>query len=503
MFTMSFIRKIKRGNYTYLAEVENQWIDGKCVQKHLRYIGKEENGKSVIASSISHAEVEQVKIYGPLLVLHHLANKIKLQEYLGKNYKEILCLVYAHCLDYSSINQMPQWFEKTCLDVLLELPSISEEKLLRALDSIENQDNIFKIENDIFNSTRLRYSLKNSGVIYDVTNTYLYGEKCQLGKYGHDKEGIRGRPLIQIALGVTRAEGIPIFHRTFHGNIHDAKTLEDILTSFKENKIPKSFIVFDRGITSENSVKSLKNMGWEVIGGIALRGNYRKLLQNVIREKNFVSLENRVRMNNTVWYIISQPFAMGEITGQLAWCYNEKLGKDIRESRYDEIEYARECIKNRKPIKDKLQQYFDKKGNLRYDVIKNQEEFDGFSCIFTTKKMTKEELLKIYFGDKDIVEKAFQSLKGVVKLRPVRHWLYNRVIAHVFICYLAYLLLSLMRYHLSSISMSPMEALKELDTMYRVYLRDGKKNFRIDKTVLLTKKQEAILRAFDKRLLKT
>ena len=39
---MSFIRKIKRGNSVYLAEVENHRnAEGKVVQKHIRYIGKQ------------------------------------------------------------------------------------------------------------------------------------------------------------------------------------------------------------------------------------------------------------------------------------------------------------------------------------------------------------------------------------------------------------------------------------------------------------------------------
>ncbi len=41
MYTMSFIRKIKRAGRVYLAEVENQWVNGKCVQRHIRYVGRE------------------------------------------------------------------------------------------------------------------------------------------------------------------------------------------------------------------------------------------------------------------------------------------------------------------------------------------------------------------------------------------------------------------------------------------------------------------------------
>lgn len=36
---MSFIRKIKQRGKIYYAEVENVWIDGKCVQKHIRSLG--------------------------------------------------------------------------------------------------------------------------------------------------------------------------------------------------------------------------------------------------------------------------------------------------------------------------------------------------------------------------------------------------------------------------------------------------------------------------------
>ena len=36
---MSFIREIRRGNRIYLSEVESKRINGKVVQRHIRYIG--------------------------------------------------------------------------------------------------------------------------------------------------------------------------------------------------------------------------------------------------------------------------------------------------------------------------------------------------------------------------------------------------------------------------------------------------------------------------------
>lgn len=40
---MSFIRTIKKGNKVYYAEVENERINGKVVQRHIRYVGKDPN----------------------------------------------------------------------------------------------------------------------------------------------------------------------------------------------------------------------------------------------------------------------------------------------------------------------------------------------------------------------------------------------------------------------------------------------------------------------------
>src|ERR1035441_5352497 len=81
--------------------------------------------------------------------------------------------------------------------------------------------------------------------------------------------------------------------------------------------------------------------------------------------------------------------------------------------------------------------FFNPRGQLLATELAATEEFDGYSCIFCTRAMPQDKMLSLYF-DKDVVEKAFRSLKGITQLRPVRHWLTERVHAHVFLCYLAY-----------------------------------------------------------------
>jgi transposase len=190
------------------------------------------------------------------------------------------------------------------------------------------------------------------------------------------------------------------------------------------------------------------------------------------------------------------------VKGTLALCYNRRKAIDLRESRYDEIQNAQELLTKKKQIKIGLEIFFDKKGRLIKEELKNAEEFDGYFCLFTTRKLSKNEMIRLYF-DKDIVEKAFRCLKGITQLRPIRHWLYNRVTAHVMICYLSYALLIFLKQYLKKLNMSPEKALQHLDSMYKVYMKDTKKNFKISRIVTLTKIQKDILRAVDKKLIKS
>jgi transposase len=500
---MSFIKRFTKGKKIYLAEVESKRVQGKVVTRYIRYIGKEVDGKTVLSTSMSDIQVDQVKLHGPLLALNHVAQEIGLHDHLGRFAPEILSMVYAHCLDYESINQMPAWFERTDLNVLLNLEGVTEERLLRALDALTEQDiDPDALQRNIFESVRKKYKIKDTGIIYDVTNTYLYGKKCPMGKEGHDKEGVRGRPLIQIGLAVTKEAGIPVFHKTFDGNIHDSKTFQDVITSFRQYRLkPGGIVIYDRGIASGRNLLDVRALKWDTLCGFASNPKLEKLWRPILSGGHLVEFDNRVRLNETIFYIAIKAYELDGVKGELALCFNEQKRRRLKESRYDEVDEARELLKQKKAVKAGLEKFFDRKGQLLKDKLAEAEEFDGCSFVFCTRHLPKEEMIRLYF-DKDLVEKAFHGMKGITHLQPIRHWLASRVKAHVSICYLSYLLLSLLKYRLRKIRMSPVEALRELGTMYKVYLRDSQGIFKISRVVTLTKKQELILKAIDKKLIK-
>lgn len=183
-------------------------------------------------------------------------------------------------------------------------------------------------------------------------------------------------------------------------------------------------------------------------------------------------------------------------------CLNNTLRLKTKESRHDEISHAHKQLSEKKRIKDGLKKYFDANDKVVLSRIEQAELLDGFSCLFCTNKtLATHDILRLYY-EKDLVEKAFRTLKGVTNLQPIRHWLYNRVTAHIFICYLSYLILSLMKYKLKKIAISPIMAIETLQSLFSVYIKDEKNNLFITKCVAPNKLQVSIMKAINPYILR-
>jgi len=495
---MVFIRKIKRGKYTYLAEVENKWVNGKVVQKHIRYVGRELNGNPILSGSLANAQVMKVTIWAPLLVLDTIAKQINLSETLGDYGEFLLSMAYAHCLNPKSVNKMEDWYKRTDLHRMLNIADVSEKKLYNAMDSITDKKSEC-IQRKIFRSVQEVYNLKPKGYFFDVTNVYFYGTECKIAKKGHNKEG-GNKPQVQIGLAVTEEEGIPIFHRTFEGNIFDARVLSDIMTSFHEFNIKDTFLIWDKGVSSEVNILDAKRTGFNIICGLAIKQNLKKKVDELIEKKKFIQLKNRVRLQNAVMYCIKQKYTYGKVKGYIVLCFNEETARINRERRIDNVHRAKELIDKKKPIPQGVQKYFKDK-EINESALLTAQKYDGYTVLFSTKELPIAKIVKPYF-EKDKVEKAFRSLKSVLGLRPIKHWLEERVKSHIFVCYLAYLLTSLLEHKLRKTDFTAISALDKLTSAYKVYLRDPKTKNEFEKNVMLTTDQEKIIKAVDKKFLK-
>jgi len=497
---MSFIRKVKVGDKTYLAEVKSVREGDKVRQQFIRYVGREINGKRILSGSAEEIEVTGVKIWAPLIVLDKLAKQINLSELLGSEGEYLLSMVYAHCLEPKSVNHMADWFVRTDLHNILRIRDVSEKKLYNALDSIDEK-NLSVIQKKIFRSVTDVYKLQPKGYFFDVTNVYFYGTECCIAKKGHNKEGSH-HPQVQIGLAVTKEEGIPIFHKTFEGNIFDARTLQDFLVEFHELNIEDVTLVWDRGVTSEVNIIDAGKAGFEVICGLAIKQDVQKKVDELLSQKgNFTQIKNRVRLKNTILYCVKQKYHYGDVKGQLILCFNEEKARINKEKRIDQVNRAQKLLLKRKPISDGMKKFFNDDCSIKENEIRESQKYDGCSVIFSTQDLPVDEIVKPYF-EKDKIEKAFRSMKSVLGLKPIKHWLEERVKSHIFICYLSYLLISLLETKLKKTEISAVTALDKLSTAYKVSLKNKKTKNEFDKVVTLSTEQEKIIKKVDKSILK-
>ena len=446
---MTFIRKIKKKSGTYLAEVKSYRENGKIKQKVIRYLGKEVNGKPAKKITSADIKIKNVKRSLDVLAIDKLAEQLTIKSI---NNKYLLSLIYSQLLEKRSINKLEEWMEYTEIPEILKINNLSTKNLYESLTEIPEGEfiNIDKNMHVIFNQIE---EIKDVAVI-DVTDTYFEGKSLDIKKR-KGKDG-KVRRLVQIGLATSFTNGFPIFHKQYQGNLPGVHILKDMSLEVKEMGL--NSIIMDRGMMSLENLKLISSLELSLIAGLR-KNNY--LIENFIYKidkEEIYSLKNMVRLKNTKVFIKTFDY----LNGKLIAVYNPSI----------------ELIKKN--------QNFEKGFDSSKDL--------GFSLIFHNTNYSPEEVVKKYY-QKEIIERAFKQMKGILNLRPIRVWLTDHIEGHIKICYLAYAILSLMNYKLKKLKVSAIDALDSLKYGYKVKLFDKTNNFEWDLIVPLKPKQKDILGA--------
>jgi transposase len=297
-------------------------------------------------------------------------------------------------------------------------------------------------------------------VLYDVTSSYYEGKTCPLARFGHDRDGKTGLPIIVYG-ALTDADGRPVAVQVYPGNTGDPKTVPDqVETLTKRFGLSRVVLVGDRGMLTQTQIDVLKKhpgLGWIS----ALRsGSIRRLLADGLLMKNDLEAQRLAE--------ITSPEFPGE---RLVACYNPQLAEQRRQKRQDllaatqaELEaLAARVAKSAKPPETaaeigvragkiinhyKMAKHFIltiRDGHLgwarKQDAITNEELLDGIYVIRTSEpadRLTAADGARSY-KRLALVEQAFRCLKGIdLLVRPIHHRTADRVRAHILLCLLAY-----------------------------------------------------------------
>lgn len=303
-----------------------------------------------------------------------------------------------------------------------------------------------------------RHLQQGGMALFDLSSTWMEGKSCPLTKFGHSRDKKKGLPQIEFGL-LGDTEGRPIAIRVFDGNTSDSKSFIDAISVVREQfGLTNLTMVGDRGMITQARIadlKALPGMSWitalRAPAIAALAADDGPLQMSLFDTQNFAQ--------------ITDPRYPGE---RLVCCRNPALAEE-RARKREELLAATEQhldkivaavtkgrlhgadkigIKLGKIInKHKVGKHFitaitDDTFSYRRndDKITTEAALDGIYVIRTgldDQKLDQAGVIRAYKNLAHI-ERDFRSIKSDdLSLRPIRHYLPDRVKAHLFICMLA------------------------------------------------------------------
>jgi transposase len=421
---------------------------------------------------------------GPWLALQ-LIEQLRLDEFLTKQLPQgrervpwsltAMILVIARLLDPSSeLHIAEQWYHKTSLPELLGVSAdcVDDNRLYRGLDALLPHKNALEVhlKNRLGELFRLEYDL----LLYDVTSTYFEGQaksnpQAQRG-YSRDKRSECKQ--VCIGLVVSRC-GMPIGYEVFAGNTADVTTVEEIVGKMEQRYGKSNRIwVMDRGMVSESNLAFLRQGDRRYIVGTPksmLKKFEQEILQagwHQIRDGLEVKLchpprdedSGEVDPDQQETFILCRSRERAEKDAQIVRRFEARIEQRLKTMRERCEKQHRDPMKVEREVGRLLGQntraarLFDvtvsrtDSGAARLDWKKNkplqewQELADGCYLLRTNvRDWSDEELWKAYVQLTE-AEAAFRIHKSDLSIRPIWHHKEDRAQAHIFVCFLAYVL---------------------------------------------------------------
>ena len=297
-------------------------------------------------------------------------------------------------------------------------------------------------------------------VLYDLSSSYVEGRCCPLAQRGYSRDGKKGT--LQIVYGLLCApDGCPIAVEVFEGSTGDPATLAPQIDKLRRRfGLDRVVLVGDRGmITQARLREDVIPAGLDWI--TALRAPDIKALA----EAGHLQLD---LFDERDMAVIASPDFPGE---RLIVCRNPALAGERTRKRNDLlaaterdlVALAARVRRKRAPLRGadrigmalgavfnrhKMAKHFDVEITDNSFAFQRKQAWiaaeaarDGIYIIRTNLAAEAMDDARVVSSYKSLaqVERAFRCIKTVdLEIRPIYHWLGDRVRAHVFLCMLAY-----------------------------------------------------------------
>lgn len=523
-----YVRVSKSGSRSYLQIVEGYRDEaGRVKQKVIANLGRLDKMGEKDLSALIHGlqravgrpetlpeppKFDTAKAFGDIWVLHQLWHELGLSDALRRALRSsrrqfdaealVRAMVFNRLIDPTSKIGVVEWLRAETSMPGIDPEAVHHMQLMRAMDALE--ENKDAVEQAVANQLHPLLDKDLSVVFYDVTSVRIHGTaqlEDDLRAYGQSKDihGI-GR---QFALGVIQtAEGLPIAHEVFEGNVAETRTLVPILQRLQKRfALRRIVIVADRGLLSLDNVAALEELGRaqgvcvdyilavparrysafaEILREVqpALDSADGPVDQDVItetlwEERRLVIAHNAARAAEQTaarQSIIAELDALGDALARKLDAQDAgENGRGRRSS--DRGAYQR----FHKALLEKQMTRFIKTDlgspSFTYSVdeeaLEQAERLDGKLLLVTSlSDMTPEEVVHRYRSLADI-ERGFRVLKSEIEIAPVYHRLPDRIRAHALVCFLALVLYRILRMRLRA-AQSPVSPSRLLKSLSRI-----------------------------------
>jgi transposase len=376
----------------------------------------------------------------------------------------LVLIICRLCNPSSELYIAEHYYRKTALPDLLGIPAgkVYDQRLYRALDKLLPHKEA--LEKHLKDRLGTLFDLKYDLLLYDVTSTYFEGE-CQanpMAQRGYSRDKRPDCKQVCIGLVVSKC-GMPLGYEVFAGNRNDVKTWQTIVTTM-ESRYGKADRIWcgDRGMMSQENLAFMQSENRKYIIGASkasLKKFERQLLQDdwqTIRDGLEVKLCPSPDGNQETYILCrsrdrrEKERAMHQRFEQRIETALEKLQTSCEKRRYKKEVIDRRVgsimAKNSRAAGLFEVRVKQTDSGATLDWSKNEswrtwaELNEGCYLLRTNvSNWSAEDLWQAYIQLTE-AEAAFRIHKSDLRVRPVWHQKEDRVLAHILVCFIAYVL---------------------------------------------------------------
>jgi transposase len=423
--------------------------------------------------SISNVSLTQGKSAGAVWLVYQIAKRLGIEQALGKSRPGKLALwqVISRVIDQGSRLSSVRLAGYSIVGEVLGLKkSFNEDDLYRNQEWITKKQD--QIERHLFKSRHRKVNL----FLYDVTSSYLEGEKNELSNWGYNRDKKRNKK--QIVIGLLCDElGEPVSIKVYKGNTQDTKTFKDqIIKTAKQFNCKRVTFVGDRGMIKSTQIKSLSKAGFNYITAITKSQIIKLATEDILQLSLFENDICEVTHNKKRYVLRKNPIRAKELKTtrrgkkeailQLVNNKNQYLKKHKRA-------YVKTALKEirTKITKLKINSWFSVTGRGRkvfweenYKTRKKEEALDGCYVIKTDlPSEIDKKIIHDRYKDLTKVERAFRTCKTeLLELRPWFVTTKDSTRAHALVVMLSYIIVRFLKKKWAKLNLTVEEGLKQL-----------------------------------------